>query len=164
MPLRNIPRRRVVLGLIALATVTATLAQLPHTAVGKAKAPKVFTGIVRGVAVGGYDPVAYFTQDRAVRGSKDITLRHDGAIWRFSSNENKAAFAAAPQEYAPAYGGHCSWAVSRGYTAKGDPNAWRIVGGRLFLNYNKKVQQTWERNISSNVSKADRKWPQLVAE
>ena len=127
-----------------------------------AGAPKVYTGIVRGVAVGGYDPVAYFTEGKPVRGSRDISLEHDGATWRFATEASRAAFQADPAKYAPQYGGHCAWAVSQGYTAKGDPNAWSIVDGKLYLNYNRSVQRTWERNTASNIRKGDRNWPSLV--
>lgn len=133
-------------------------------AVQDARAEKaaVFTGIVKGVAVGGYDPVAYFEDAKARPGEQDITLEHDGAIWRFATPENKAAFAADPARYAPQYGGYCAWAVSRGYTAKGDPNAWKVVNGKLYLNYNKDVQSNWAKDIPANIRTADANWPRVL--
>lgn len=134
-------------------------------AVGDAKAGKseVFTGLVKGVAVGGYDPVAYFDGGKPAKGSPEITLEHNGAIWRFATDASRKAFEADPAKYAPQYGGYCAWAVSRGYTAKGDPNAWRIVDGKLYLNYNKDVQRTWSKNIAANVAKANANWPKVLS-
>lgn len=122
----------------------------------------VYTGLVEGVAVGGYDPVAYFRQGRAVEGSAAITTTHRGAEWRFSSEENKAAFLAEPAKYAPAYGGYCSWAIAEGKLAKGDPKNWDIVDGRLYLNYNASIQKRWQADIPGFISKADANWPELA--
>ncbi len=150
--------RRTIL-MTAAAALTMSGASILATAPAEAKKAEVFTGIVKGVAVGGYDPVAYFTGGKPARGDKAITLEHNGAVWRFASNENRDAFKADPAKYAPQYGGYCAWAVSQGYTAKGDPNAWKVVDGRLYLNYNKNVQATWAKNIPGNVKKADANWP-----
>lgn len=125
------------------------------------KAP-VYQGLIKNTAVGGYDPVAYFTEGKAVIGNKAITHKHQGATWRFSSTANRDAFKANPDKYAPQYGGYCAWAVSQGYTAKGDPNAWKIYNGKLYLNYNKSVQATWSRNIPANVKKGDNNWPKVL--
>lgn len=153
-------RRMVLMG--AAAAVTLASGSIMASAPAAAKKPEVFTGIVKGVAVGGYDPVAFFTAGKPVRGSKDITLEHQGAVWRFSTEQNRDAFKADPARYAPQYGGYCAWAVGQGYTAKGDPNAWKIVDGRLYLNYNQDVQATWNKNIASNVAKADANWPSVL--
>jgi YHS domain-containing protein len=131
--------------------------------VSHAREPQVFTGIVKGIAVGGYDPVAYFTAAKPVPGKPEFTHVHDGATWRFASAANRDMFVADPTKYAPQYGGYCAWAVSsQNYTAKGDPNAWSIVGGKLFLNYNKDVQKTWEQNTASNISLANGHWPKVL--
>jgi len=127
-----------------------------------AKEAPVFTGIVKGVAVGGYDPVAYFTDGKPVPGRADIILEHMGATWRFASEANRGAFQADPAHYAPQYGGYCAWAVSQGYTAKGDPQAWTVADGKLYLNYNKSVKRDWERNIPGNIAKGDANWPHVL--
>lgn len=114
-----------------------------------------------GVALGGTDPVAYFTEGKPVQGSPAHSYDHDGATWHFASAETRDAFAADPERYAPKYGGYCAWAVSQGYTAKTDPDAWRIVDGKLYLNYNKAVQQRWEGDIPGNIAKGDANWPGL---
>ena len=124
----------------------------------------VFTGIVDGVAVGGYDPVAYFREGEAVEGDPSITTTWRGASWRFSSEGNRVAFEKEPEKYAPAYGGYCSWAVAQGKLAKGDPENWDIVEGRLYLNYNEKVQSDWRKDIPGFVSRANQKWPALAGE
>ena len=117
-----------------------------------------------GVAVKGYDPVAYFKSGKPVKGDKQFTLEHLGAKWRFSSQENLDLFKAGPGKYAPQYGGYCAWAVSRRYTASIDPEAWKIVEEKLYLNYSKAVQTKWEEEISANIEKANVNWPQLLNE
>lgn len=115
-----------------------------------------------GLAIHGTDPVAYFTEGAAVTGSPEFTHDWGDATWQFASAENRDLFAANPQQYAPQYGGFCAWAVSQGYTASIDPNAWRIVEGRLYLNYSPGVQRRWERDIPGNISSADANWPGVL--
>lgn len=122
----------------------------------------VYTGLVEGVAVGGYDSVAYFTKGEAVEGSPSITARFRGAEWRFSSDENRKTFEAEPEKYAPAYGGYCAWATAQGYPAKGDPHYWDIIDGRLYLNYDGNIQKKWRADIPGFIAKADRNWPKIV--
>lgn len=122
----------------------------------------VYTGTFSSLAVSGYDPVAYFTDGKPVEGSSAFEYEWKGAAWRFASAENLAAFEADPEIYAPQYGGYCAWAVSQGYTASADPDVWRIVDGKLYLNYSRAVQQKWERDIPGNISKADANWPKVL--
>ncbi|MDK9736062.1 YHS domain-containing protein [Vibrio sp. D404a] len=117
-----------------------------------------------GKAIRGYDPVAYFTQSKAVKGNDDYSYEWNGAEWRFSSQQHLDLFKADPEQYAPQYGGYCAWAVSKGYTAKIDPQAWNIVDGKLYLNYSKSVQQTWQGDIAGNIANADANWPRLLNE
>lgn len=128
----------------------------------QAKKARVYTGLVAGVAVGGYDPVAYFKMKKAVRGKSSLSLTHAGAKWRFSSEANKKAFAANPGKYAPKYGGYCAYAVSQGYTAKGDPHAWSIVGGRLYLNYSKSVRALWNTRQAHFIKTGNKNWPKVL--
>lgn len=127
-----------------------------------AKQDPVFTGTFSNLAVRGYDPVAYFTLARPVEGSSEFEVEWMGARWRFSTAENLAAFEANPEAYAPQYGGYCAWAVAQGYTASSDPEAWKIVGGRLYLNYSKSVQGRWEQDIPGNIAKANGNWPAVL--
>jgi YHS domain-containing protein len=132
------------------------------TGVALAKEAPIFTGIVQGVAVGGYDPVAYFTDKKPVEGKADVAHVHEGVTYRFSSAANRDAFKAAPAKFVPQYGGYCAWAVSQGYTAKGDPNVWSITDGKLYLNFNKSVQSGWEKDVPGLIKKADANWPTVL--
>jgi len=115
-----------------------------------------------GVAIDGTDTVAYFNEGKPVAGSPDISHVWKGVKWLFSSEENRATFAANPESYAPQYGGYCAYAVSEGYTASTVPDAWKIVDGKLYLNYSKGVQSTWEKNYSERIVAADKNWPKVV--
>jgi YHS domain-containing protein len=123
----------------------------------------VYTGMFSRVAVGGYDAVAYFTDGRAVRGSGQFRILHQGYEYRFASADHLAAFRANPSRYLPQYGGYCAWAVSQGYTASGDPQHWRIVDGRLYLNYNAEIQRRWEGDIAGHIRSADANWPSVLS-
>ncbi|GAB4191713.1 MAG: YHS domain-containing (seleno)protein [Thalassobaculales bacterium] len=116
-----------------------------------------------GVAVKGYDVVAYFTEARPVRGSPEFTAQAEGATWRFASAANRDRFRAEPAKYIPQYGGFCAYGVAQGYKVDIDPNAWRIVDGRLYLNYSLSVQKDWEKDIPGYLRRADAKWPELRA-
>ena len=109
-------------------------------------------------AIRGYDPVAYFTDDKAVKGSAEFTIDWNGATWRFASAANRDAFAADPLRYAPQYGGHCAFAMSTGKLVPTDPEAWHIADGKLYLNYSKRVQRRWLRDVPGYVAKADAQW------
>ena len=117
----------------------------------------------RGKAINGYDPVAYFTQGQPTKGKTDFTHNWMGSSWRFASAANRDAFAAEPEKFAPQYGGYCAWAVSQGYTASTDPNAWKIVGGKLYLNYSKGIQQRWASSAAKLIVDGDQNWPGIKA-
>lgn len=122
----------------------------------------VHTGLFDNLAVGGYDPVAYFTDGRPVRGNARFRMNWQGAEFRFASAAHLAAFRADPVRYAPRYGGYCAWAVAQGYTAAGDPNVWRIVDGRLYLNYDAEIGRLWARDIPGFIAAGDRNWPRVL--
>lgn len=140
---------------------SAFLAFLLLSAPVAAKDP-VYTGTLSNLAVSGYDPVAYFTEGKPVEGSAAFEHKWKGATWRFANAKNLEAFKTDPAAYAPQYGGYCAWAVSQGYTASADPSAWRIVGKKLYLNYNREVQQNWEKDAAGNIVKADGNWPKVL--
>jgi YHS domain-containing protein len=125
-----------------------------------ARAQSIFTD--DGVALRGYDPVAYFTEGAPVRGRAEHAADWAGARWHFASAANRAAFLDDPEAFAPQYGGYCAWAVARGYTAPVDPTAWRIVDGRLYLNFDARIQRRWERDIPGFIAAADANWPALA--
>lgn len=114
------------------------------------------------LALEGTDAVSYFVSGKPVAGRRDIVSTYKGVTWRFSSSANKAAFDANPKKYAPQYGGHCAWGTARGYAVRGDPKVWRIVNGKLYLNYNRSVQNKWNRDIGGFITKANRNWPEAL--
>lgn len=116
-----------------------------------------------GGAIRGYDPVAYHTEGKPVAGKRAHRVEWKGATWSFASAENKALFEGDPEKYAPRYGGYCAWAVSQGYTASIDPDAWSIVEGKLYLNYSLGVRDQWSHDIPGNIAKGDVNWPKLLA-
>ncbi|MEE2877769.1 MAG: YHS domain-containing (seleno)protein [Pseudomonadota bacterium] len=143
----------------ALAISTLALATA-----GPAYADKkpVYTGVFSNVAVEGHDAVAYFTEGKPVKGKEKFSTMHQGAEFRFSSAENLALFEADPEKYAPQFGGYCAWAVAQGDTAKGDADHWKIVDGKLYLNYNKKIQERWELNQAAFIDDANANWPTVL--
>lgn len=144
-----------------LALIPTGLALIGFAGPAAAKDP-VYTGFFSDLALDGHDAVAYFTRGRPVEGDAAFEAEYNGATWRFASAANRDAFLAEPDLYAPRYGGYCAWAVSQGYTAKGDPSYWRIVDGALYLNYDANVQKTWETDIAGFIEKADANWPGVL--
>lgn len=116
-----------------------------------------------GVALHGHDAVAYVVDGKAVPGTARFEHQWNGARWRFSSAANRDAFAKTPEKYAPQFGGYCSWAVSRNYTADVDPQAFTVVNGKLYLNYSTDVQTRWRADRDGNITKAEGNWPGLLA-
>lgn len=114
-----------------------------------------------GTAINGYDPVAYFTMEKPVKGDTSHSYSWNSAEWRFASAENLATFKSNPEKYAPKYGGYCAYAVSRGYTAPTDPEAWTVVDGALYLNYSKSVRSRWNSDQAANIVVGDKNWPGL---
>lgn len=123
---------------------------------------KIYTSFLNNNAVSGYDVVAYFTQNKPVKGDKRFAYKYDGATWLFSSQENLDSFKKSPEKYTPQYGGHCAWAVAHKNTlVSASPLAWKIVNNKLYLNYDAKIQKIWEKDIPRFISQGDRNWPQL---
>ena len=115
-----------------------------------------------GLAVHGYDVVAYFTEGAPTRGFSKYSTVYEDATYRFSSQAHLDTFEKSPEKYVPQYGGYCAFGVSVGAKFDGDPNLWRIVDGKLYLNLNEDIQKTWEKNIPSNIKKADRNWQKIA--
>ncbi len=123
----------------------------------------IYTSLFSSNAVSGYDTVAYFTEGKPVKGSKKFKTRYKDTNWLFSSAENLAKFKKAPEKYAPQYGGFCAWAVAaKNDRASGDPLRWNIVGGKLYLNYDKEIQGKWKKDIPGFIATADKNWPGLL--
>ena len=118
-----------------------------------------------GKAIRGYDTVAYFTEGKPVEGDSEFTYRWMDAKWYFANAANRDAFAKEPKRYAPQYGGYCAWAVSQNYTASIDPEAWKVVDGKLYLNYSKDLQAQWiAGGLDKLILQGDQNWPELRAE
>ena len=142
---------RFALLLFALLAATPALATTP-----------VNKSLFGGLAIDGYDPVAYFVDGKPVEGSKQWSHEWQGATWRFASAANRDRFAAAPEKYAPQYGGYCAWAVAHGYTAGIDPDAWTIHDGKLYLNYDLEIRGKWMQDVPGWVAAGDKNWPRLL--
>lgn len=121
-----------------------------------------------GFAVSGYDVVAYRSlsqaavgaqQPEGVKGKASITADYNGATFAFATEENRAAFEKNPAYYAPQYDGHCAYGVSKGGKVPGNPNLWRIVDDKLYLNITKNVVSFWEEDIPGNIDLAQNNWP-----
>lgn len=153
------------LGLMALTTSCSTTqsdqADVSTNAIANPDdnaAPFIYTESSSGLAIRGADPVAYFTEGKAVKGSGEFEYEWNDATWRFSSQENLALFAENPEQYAPQYGGYCAKAVSEGNLASIDPESWKIVDDKLYLNYSPEVQKQWAEDIPGNIALADNNW------
>jgi YHS domain-containing protein len=144
--------------MMAVALVAVTLSAGFQAAAAVDPINKSFTG----VAIKGYDPVAYFLEGKPVKGRSAFRHEWMGAKWYFVSAENRDRFAREPEKYAPQYGGYCSYAVSQGYTADIDPASWKIVEGKLYLNYSQEAQRRWEKDIPGHIKKANENWPRLL--
>ena len=115
-----------------------------------------------GLAIGGYDAVAYFTEQRPVWGNSKHTHEWQGVKWQFDSEQNKNLFIANSEKYTPQYGGYCAYAAAKGTIVPSDPNSWSIVNNKLYLNYSPAIQQRWNSNVNGYTSRADAKWPKLI--
>ncbi len=148
----SLSRRSLIAGSFAFVATTA----FSSTAVF---ARKVFSS--RGVAIRGFDTVAYFTASKPVKGKPSLKTKWNGSTWQFSSQANLDKFKANPAKYAPAYGGYCAWAMSQGRVASTIPQAWDIKGGRLYLNYDLSIRRKWRTNIPKHIKLANARWPRV---
>lgn len=120
--------------------------------------------VTKNGAIDGYDPVSYFTEGQAERGSPDITAEWNGAVWRFTSTAHHDAFAENPEQYVPQYGGFCALGMAHGGDVPTNPEAWTIWEGKLYLNMIKEVSITWRYNPNKLIERADKKWDAMNAE
>jgi len=158
-PAKSHPNRRFVVAALALAGLGAGTFAVWRRPL--AQKPPGSVNATDGLAIQGFDPVAYFADGRPRRGVAAHFVDWQGARWLFASPANRDAFAADPERYAPAYGGFCAYGVASGYKVAIDPDAWAIVEGKLYLNYSKSVQRSWQTDIKGYIAKADGRWPAL---
>jgi YHS domain-containing protein len=144
----------------ALMRFFALLALVSAAGSAAAERPEIYA--VNGVALGGYDVVAYFKDSKPVQGRTEFSAQWKGATWHFASAANRDAFKADPAKYAPQYGGYCAFGASQGYAVKTEPDAWKIVDGKLYLNYNTQVRTRWEQDIPGFTKAADKNWPEIL--
>jgi YHS domain-containing protein len=149
---------RTYLALFALLIVSAatTAQQLPAAADS--------FNLDDGVAIEGYDPVAYFTEDRAVKGEERYAAEHEGVTYFFATAANREIFLDDPERYVPAYGGWCGWAVSRGSLAGINPEAFVIHDGVLYLNFSQSINRRFQRSLEESIERAEANWPDLARE
>jgi YHS domain-containing protein len=114
-----------------------------------------------GKAIRGYDPVAYFTEGKPVKGDVKLVYNWNKADWYFSSPKNLDLFKASPEKYAPQYGGYCAFGLSNGYKAPTDADAWTIENDKLYLNYNLQVRKEWNKGRQQRIKQADQNWPSV---
>jgi len=112
-----------------------------------------------GVAIDGTDPTSYFTDGAPVAGTPAIAASWQGADWHFATEASRARFVADPEAFAPQFGGYCAWAVAQGYVAPTVPEAWKIVDGALYLNFSRRIQRRWQRDIPGNIARGHANWP-----
>ena len=124
----------------------------------------IYTPWHNNLAIRGYDPVAYFEVNQAVEGHEEFSYDWQGARWRFANANHRQAFIDNPTAYAPQYGGYCAFAVAGNKTASIEPEQFTIVDGKLYLNYNKKIQQQWLEQRSKLIQQADANWPALLTD
>ncbi len=117
----------------------------------------------KGVALGGYDPVTYFTDGAPKKGDAKIEATFNGALYHFVSQDNRATFEKDPTKYAPAYGGYCGYAASIGKVRPANPLIWSIVDGQLIVQHTKGADELWKKDVAGNKAKADKYWPHLIA-
>ncbi|NKB97194.1 MAG: hypothetical protein GKR90_01650 [Pseudomonadales bacterium] len=116
-------------------------------------------------AIRGTDVVAYFDLapgDRAIRGRDEFAYEWQGAVWKFTSGENRERFIAEPEKYAPQYGGYCAFAVSHNFTKTVKPDVWEIVDGKLYLNFNRTAYRKWKKDVTSSIERGDANWPTVL--
>ena len=147
----------------AMADVSPSTREAPTHEVSSSTADEAASVFAEGsIAIRGADPVAYFTKGAYVAGSPEYTYDWGGATWQFANAEHRDLFVSNPRQYAPQYGGFCAWAVSEGYIAPVDPTAWDIVDGKLYLNFNARIQRRWQRDIPGHVARANQNWPGVL--
>jgi YHS domain-containing protein len=115
-----------------------------------------------GLAIKGHDAVAYFTEGKAVKGSENFDYKYKDATYRFASAENRDMFKKNPEKYAPQFGGYCAWGLSIGKLFDVEPTLWRIVDGKLYLQFNADVDAAWARDVKGFIARGNANWPTVL--
>lgn len=144
----------------ALLVQAALLPALAGARPARAAEPEIFAKM--GIALGGTDPVGYFTDAAPVGGSAAEALMWRGAVWHFASERNRIAFEMDPVAFCPRFGGYCAWAMAQGYLAPTVREAWTIHEGKLYLNASLEIRRRWARDIEGNIARAEANWPAVL--
>lgn len=132
-----------------------------HSIPAQAAADPIYTSWRDNVAVGGHDVVSFYS-GKPLKGKAEFVQNYLDAEWRFSSQANLDLFRTNPTAFVPQYGGYCAWAAANGKLAKGSPEHWHVRDGKLYLNYNERIQTKWNKDIPGFITKADANWPELL--
>lgn len=146
----------------SLALTFGGMSATPAFSIVHDSASKVDTD-TSGLAMQGYDPVAYFAEGAPHKGDSRFRVMHDGATYYFVNSDNMKRFQENPASYLPQYGGFCAMGTAMGYKFEGDPKVWHIVDKKLYLNVNPDVDRRWSENVPTNLSRADGNWPKIQA-
>jgi len=130
--------------------------------VSKAAAGPIYVAVQDGYAMGGYDPVSFHEAEAPLRGHQDHALMWKGAVWLFHSAQNRSRFEADPRAFAPRFGGHCAYGLSRGHASVGDPETWEIVDGQLFLFNSARGRSLWQEDRQQMLKAAQASWPEAL--
>ena len=149
-------RKRLLIGAMFLASA------IPGTTPAFAKPAPEISVEGEQLAARGYDVTAYFLRGKPVRGSASHQLQYKGATWRFASADNLHRFKTDPAAFEPQFGGYCAWAVSQGYIAPGDPEQWKVVDGKLYLNFNARAKEIWEADQADAIKRGHANWPGVL--
>lgn len=160
---RRRPRPRLVAAALGLLLSSGSALASDRIELPKSEVPKTshegVVNTVEGVAIKGYDPVAYFTDGKPRLGMPEITAQFDGATWRFATEAHRRAFVAHPAKYEPDFGGFCAYAVAHGQKADIEPAAFTIVNGKLYLNYTLGARVLWRKDLPTELVEGDKNWP-----
>lgn len=147
--------------MIRAALIALALLLAPATASAELRSPEIYKDF-RGIALKGYDVVAYHTERKPMKGTDTFAYEWKDAIWFFTSAENRDMFIADPERWAPQYGGYCAWAIAKDMTRPINPKIFRIFDDKLYLNLNMKVHKEWLGKHEQFIVKADEKWPDVL--
>ncbi|MBB6112154.1 hypothetical protein SAMN05421821_11626 [Mucilaginibacter lappiensis] len=140
---------------------TILIAFIAFLGIAQAKAQKSEIFAPGGKAIKGYDPVAFFTESKPMKGSDSLSYQWKEATWLFASRKNLEAFKSDPDKYAPQYGGYCAYGLSQGHKAPTQTDTWTVVNDKLYFNYNSKVKEMWSKDQQNLIKTADEKWPAI---
>jgi len=156
------PQRKQRLVLVALAVGCGLLSGIMTLQPGPASADPLVVNVGSGLAISGFDPVAYFSENAPRFGRADLELNQGGGVWRFRNEGNRAAFSDHPEVYTPRFGGYDPVAVARGASVPGHPQIWAVRGDRLYLFYDDQARAAFLAEPGRIIDTAERKWPAVA--